>query len=62
MSDIRHIHGTTNVVANAVSKLSMNALHMSDIAPIVAFRVMAAAQADAPGITALRADSFSMST
>ena len=56
-SDIRHIHGTSNVVADAQSRISTNALHTGDVTPVVDFRAMAAAQADDPSLTRVRSDS-----
>ena len=51
--DIRHVRGTDNTVADALSRIPINALHTGDSD----FRTMAAAQADDPDPLRLRADS-----
>ncbi len=43
-SDIRHVRGGDNAVADALSRISANALHTEDSVPVIDFRAMAAAQ------------------
>ena len=49
-SDIRHIRGTDNTVADALSRIGINAIHTWESVPVVDFRAMAEAQADDPDI------------
>ena len=49
-SDLRHVQGLLNAAANALSRISTNALHTGDTTPVVDFRLMAAAQADNPDL------------
>ena len=56
-SDIRHVHGSDNPVADALSRLPVNAIHTGDTVPVVDFRAMATAQAEDPDILNLPADS-----
>ena len=56
-SDIRHVRGTGNSVADALSRLSINALHTGDSVPVVDFRAMADTHADDPDLLHIRADS-----
>ena len=52
-SNIRHIHGSDNVVADALSRIETNAL-LSGQPPVVDFAAMAKAQATDPQIRALQ--------
>ena len=52
-SNICHIHGSDNVVADALSRIEMNAL-LSGQPPVVDFAAMAKAQATDPQIRALQ--------
>ena len=56
-SDIRHVQGNRNAVADALSRVSTNALHTSDSTPVVDFRAMAAAQVDDPDLAQLQSNS-----
>ena len=47
-----------NVVADALSRLSANALHTKDTVPVIDFRAMVAAQADELKLARLQADSL----
>ena len=56
-SDIRHIKGPNNVVADALSRIGTNALHTEDSPPVIDFKAMADAQADDPELQHLQANS-----
>ena len=56
-TDLRHVQGSGNVAADALSRLSINALHTDDTSPTVDFRAIALAQVDDPELTRLRSDS-----
>ncbi len=56
-SDIRHVQGSVNSVADALSRLSVNALHTSASPPVMDFRELALAQVDDPELNKLREDS-----
>lgn len=56
-TDLRHVQGSKNAVADALSRLSTNALHTSDCTPVVDFRAMATAQQDDPDLAALQSNS-----
>ena len=56
-SDIRHVRGIDNTVADALSRMPINALHTGESVPVVDFRAMAADQDDDPDLFRLRADS-----
>ena len=43
-SDIRHVPGSDNAVADALSRLPVNALHTGNTTTIIDFQAMAAAQ------------------
>ena len=57
MSDIRHIKGTSNAAADALSMLPINAVHTGDSTTVVDFRAMAAAQLEDSDLTHLQTDS-----
>ena len=54
-TDIRHVKGTQNAVADALSRL--NAVHTPDPTTVVDFVALAAAQVDDPDLPRLRSDS-----
>ena len=56
-SDIRHVRGTDNTVADTLSRIPINALHTGGSVPVVDFRAMAASQVNDPDPLRLRADS-----
>ncbi len=56
-SDIRHVPGSDNAVADALSRLPVNALHTGNTTTIVDFQAMAAAQLEDPTLSTLQADS-----
>ena len=56
-SDIRHVSGSNNTVADTLSRLPINAIHTTESGPVVDFRVMAAAQEEDPGVLKSLADS-----
>ncbi len=56
-SDIRHVQGSANSAADALSRLSANALHTSASPPVMDFRGLALAQVDDPELDKLREDS-----
>ena len=47
-TDLRHVQGAHNAAADALSRLSVNALHTNDSSPVVDFRALALAQEDDP--------------
>lgn len=56
-TDIRHVSGAGNTVADALSRLSVNAIHTWASVSVVDFGAMAAAQAEDPGVQTARTDS-----
>ena len=56
-TDIRHVHGSNNTVADALSRLNISALHTGDSTTVVDFGAMAAAQHDDPDLVRLQHDS-----
>ncbi len=56
-SDIRHVPGPDNAVADALSRLPVNALHTGNTTTIIDFHAMAAAQLEDPTLSTLQADS-----
>jgi len=56
-SDIRHVRGSDNAVADALSRIPVNALHTGDATPVLDFQAMAAAQIEDPSLSTLQADS-----
>ncbi len=56
-SDIRHVEGTNNPAADALSRVVINATHTDNTLPAVDFRAMAAAQESDPVLDKLRSDS-----
>ena len=56
-TDIRHVHGSNNAVADALSRLNISALHTGDSSTVVDFGAMAAAQHDDPDLVRLQHDS-----
>ena len=56
-SDIRHVRGPNNPVADALSRVHVSAIHTGDTVPVVDFRAMAAAQAADPSIRKVHSDS-----
>ena len=56
-TDIRHVHGSWNAAADALSRLSVSTLHTDDSTLVVDFRAMAAAQQDDPDLASLQHDS-----
>ena len=56
-TDLRHIQGSENAAADALSRVTANALHTGDSAPVVDFRTLALAQVDDPDLTRLHSDS-----
>ncbi len=56
-SDIRHVQGSANSAADALSCLSVNALRTSASPPVMDFRELALAQVDDPELDKLREDS-----
>ena len=55
-SDLRHVQGSLNAAADALSRISANALHTGDATPVVDFGLMAAAQADDPDLPRIQSD------
>lgn len=55
-ADIRHVQGSRNAAADALSRLSVSALHTGDSTPVVDFRAMSAAQQDNPDLARLQAN------
>ena len=51
------MHVSDNAVADALSRLSTNALHTDDSSPVVDFRALALAQVDDPDLLCLQSDS-----
>ncbi len=56
-SDIRHVPGSDNAVADALSRLPVNALHTGNTTTIVDYQAMAAAQLEDRTLSTLQADS-----
>ena len=56
-SDIRHIRGSDNTVADALSRFPISAVHLSDSLPAMDFQAMAVAQAEDTDIQSLCDDS-----
>ena len=56
-ADIRHVPGESNAVADALSRLHINAIHTVEGVPVVDFRAMAAAQASDLEVQRLHTDS-----
>ena len=56
-TDLRHVQGSGNAAADALSRLIINALHTDDASPTVDFRAIVLAQVDDPELTHLRSDS-----
>ncbi len=57
-TDIRHIQGTHNSVADALSRIVVNAIHCDGgLNTVIDFRVMAEAQVNDPDLTKLQSDS-----
>ena len=56
-TDLRHVQGSANAAADALSRLSTNALHTDTSSPVVDFRELASAQTDDPELADLRANS-----
>jgi cleavage and polyadenylation specificity factor subunit 1 len=56
-SDLRHVQGSGNAAADALSRLSTNALHTDGSTPVVDFRALALAQVDDPDLTRLQSNS-----
>jgi len=56
-SDLRHVHGSNNAVADALSHFSINALHTDDSSLVVDFRALALAQVDDPDLLRLQSES-----
>ena len=56
-TDIRHVHGSNNTVADALSRLNISALHTGDSTTVVDFGAMAAAQHDDLDLVRLQHDS-----
>ena len=55
-SDLRHVQGSANTAADALSRLDTNALHTANT-PVVDFQELARAQANDPDLPKLREDS-----
>ena len=55
--DIRHVEGANNSVADALSRVVVNALHTGDALPVIDFRAMAMAQVNDPSLAQLQSDS-----
>lgn len=49
-SDIRHVQGSDNKVADALSRFPISAVYLSDSVPVVDFQAMAVAQLEDPDI------------
>ena len=56
-TDLRHVQGSANAAADALSRLGANALHTDDVSFVVDFQELAQAQVDDPDLSRLRADS-----
>ena len=56
-TDIRHVCGSDNTVADTLSCIPISAVHLCDSVPVVDFQAMAAAQAEDPDIHKLRNNS-----
>ena len=56
-TDLRHVQGSGNAAADALSRLCINALHTDDSAPVVDFRALALEQVDDPDLTRLQSNS-----
>ena len=56
-TDLQHVQGSANTAADALSRLSTNALHTGDSSPVVDFRALALAQADDPDLAKLQTNS-----
>ncbi len=55
-TDLRYVQGSHNLAADALSRITANALHTGDTAPVVDFRLLAAAQAGDPDLPRIQAD------
>ena len=56
-SDIRHVKGTSNAAADALSRLPIHAVHTGDSTTVVDFRAMAAAQLEDRDLPCIQTDS-----
>ena len=56
-TDLRHVQGSANAAADALSRLSTNALHTDTSSPVVDFRELALAQIDYPELAKLHSNS-----
>ena len=56
-TDLHHVQGSNNTAADALSRLTTNALHINSPTPVVDFQELAMAQTDDPELARLRADS-----
>ena len=55
-TDLRHVHGSDNPAADALSRLGTNALHIQHPSIVIDFRELAVAQRNDPDLAKLRAD------
>lgn len=55
-TDLRHVQGSRNAAADALSRLSIDALHTENSSPVVDFQALALAQMNDPDLTRLRSD------
>jgi cleavage and polyadenylation specificity factor subunit 1 len=55
-SDLRHVHGSANTVADALSRLNTNSLH-TESTSVVDFQELALSQVDDPDLPRLKEDS-----
>jgi len=55
--NFRHVQGSANQAADALSHLGANALHTKDVSSVVDLRELALVQEDDPDLPRLRADS-----
>lgn len=56
-TDLRHVQGSANAAADALSRLGANTLHTDDVSSVVDLQELALAQEDDPDLPRLRADS-----
>lgn len=59
-ADIRHVKGTDNAAADALSRIGANALNLDSSPPVIDFKAMATAQLDDPELIRLQSSPSSL--